>query len=398
MQENTEMIQVATGALNGIYNLVERAPFDELEKQYGIVQKAHAVSDMIDLLNVPIMILNRFRQVIFMNTTCRKLVNVYANPVTSWLGKRPGEILYCVNGLNAKEGCGTDDACKQCGAFRVIFETVTANLPCESEWRILKKDSNEALDLLVKSTPFTIETEPFILFTIADISSEKRRAILEKIFFHDVLNTAGAIKGSIDLLLNGMKNDESKHDQKLAEIIFEASDNLVKDIQMHRSLLSAEHNELSVSHASINSLSLLTEVAEIYRNHPASEGRRIDISSSSIETTFVSDPLLLSRILGNMIKNALEATPLEKAVTVSTSLEQNHIRFEVKNPGYIPQDVQYQIFQRSFSTKGRGRGIGTYSMKLLTEKYLGGTISFMSTPSEGTVFFATYPMAPTIRM
>jgi sensor histidine kinase regulating citrate/malate metabolism len=45
-----------------------------------------------------------------------------------------------------------------------------------------------------------------------------------------------------------------------------------------------------------------------------------------------------------------------------------------------------QLFQRSFSTKGNGRGIGTYSIKLLTENYLKGKVSFFSNEEEGTVF------------
>jgi sensor histidine kinase regulating citrate/malate metabolism len=45
-----------------------------------------------------------------------------------------------------------------------------------------------------------------------------------------------------------------------------------------------------------------------------------------------------------------------------------------------------QLFQRSFSTKGTGRGLGTYSIRLLTENYLEGKVSFVSNEAEGTVF------------
>jgi sensor histidine kinase regulating citrate/malate metabolism len=45
-----------------------------------------------------------------------------------------------------------------------------------------------------------------------------------------------------------------------------------------------------------------------------------------------------------------------------------------------------QIFQRSFSTKDRNRGIGTYSVKLVTENYLKGKVSFISNEAEGTIF------------
>ena len=51
-----------------------------------------------------------------------------------------------------------------------------------------------------------------------------------------------------------------------------------------------------------------------------------------------------------------------------------------------------KIFQRSFSTKGEGRGLGTYSMKLLTERYLGGRVSFTTSADEGTIFKVALPI------
>ena len=53
--------------------------------------------------------------------------------------------------------------------------------------------------------------------------------------------------------------------------------------------------------------------------------------------------------------------------------------FWVNNPAVMPREVQLQVFKRSFSTKGSGRGIGTYSMRLLVSRYLGGSVDFEST-------------------
>jgi sensor histidine kinase regulating citrate/malate metabolism len=58
----------------------------------------------------------------------------------------------------------------------------------------------------------------------------------------------------------------------------------------------------------------------------------------------------------------------------------------------MSRKVQLQLFQRSFSTKGKNRGLGTYSMKLLSERYLQGSISFKVSEKEGTTFFARYPL------
>ena len=52
-----------------------------------------------------------------------------------------------------------------------------------------------ALDLRVWTAPFEVEGRSFGLFMAQDISNEKRRGALERAFFHDVLNTAGAALG-----------------------------------------------------------------------------------------------------------------------------------------------------------------------------------------------------------
>jgi signal transduction histidine kinase len=74
------------------------------------------------------------------------------------------------------------------------------------------------------------------------------------------------------------------------------------------------------------------------------------------------------------------------------SLRDDGVQFSVRNPGVIPPEVQLQLFQRSFSTKGANRGLGTYSVKLLTERYLGGRVWLNSNPDDGTVFHVWYPL------
>jgi signal transduction histidine kinase len=79
-------------------------------------------------------------------------------------------------------------------------------------------------------------------------------------------------------------------------------------------------------------------------------------------------------------------------VTVSCRVMPREIAIHVHNDGVIPRDVQLQIFQRSFSTRpGEGRGIGTYSVRLLVERYLGGRVGFISEPEIGTRFTVTLP-------
>jgi sensor histidine kinase regulating citrate/malate metabolism len=68
------------------------------------------------------------------------------------------------------------------------------------------------------------------------------------------------------------------------------------------------------------------------------------------------------------------------------------VRLWVNNPGEIPADVRGHIFHRSFSTKGPGRGLGTHSIRIFTENFLGGTAGFTTNATDGTTFYAELPL------
>jgi sensor histidine kinase regulating citrate/malate metabolism len=93
-----------------------------------------------------------------------------------------------------------------------------------------------------------------------------------------------------------------------------------------------------------------------------------------------------------MAKNAAEATPENGSVKIGYMKKNEMALFSVNNPGNIPVDVRLQIFQRSYSTKGRGRGLGTYSMKLFGETVLKGKVYFTSDEKSGTTFTIELPI------
>jgi sensor histidine kinase regulating citrate/malate metabolism len=72
-------------------------------------------------------------------------------------------------------------------------------------------------------------------------------------------------------------------------------------------------------------------------------------------------------------------------------MDNNNVFFAIHNRAYIPEDVQGRIFRKFFSTKGQDRGIGTYSIKLFTEKYLKGKVWFQSNKEDGTTFYIEIP-------
>ena len=204
-----------------------------------------------------------------------------------------------------------------------------------------------------------------------------------------MLNSAGGISG-LSAIIKDLKDPDEI--AEISQMINRSAENLIEEIQMQRQLSAAERGELDINMVNSTSLTQIKQVAELYSKHEITNGKFISIDKSSQEFQFKTDMVLFRRIIGNMVKNALEATEAGSKVTLLSFKNEDKIHFSVHNESYIDRTNQLQLFKRSFTTKGIGRGIGTYSMKLLGEKYLGGKVWFESTPEEGTIFYLSLPV------
>jgi signal transduction histidine kinase len=197
------------------------------------------------------------------------------------------------------------------------------------------------------------------------------------------LNSVGGLNGLLTILKEGT-NPEETHE--LIDLSEEASRNIIEEILVQRQLREAENGELKVNIGLTNSIELLDSTIGKIGFHEAGKNRRIVKSDKSVNIDFETDKILLQRVIINLLKNALEATESTGTVTAGIGNNEDKITFWVKNEQVMSEDVRMQMFQRSFSTKGDGRGIGTYSIRLLTENYLKGKVSFISNETDGTIF------------
>jgi signal transduction histidine kinase len=248
----------------------------------------------------------------------------------------------------------------------------------------------QALELLVSCSPADVG-EGFLYSYIVDISHEKRRRELEHVFLHDVLNSASAVE-SLAYLLEDMA--PSAEAAESVGILKRTSSQLLSQIEGQRQLTEAEDGNLKVHFSSFGSLDLVREIVSDFQFLPVARDRLLVIAPGSPDVRMVSDPVLVRRVLENLVRNALEASEPSETVTVGCSERNGVAEFHVHNRAVMSQEVQLQVFQRSFSTKGDARGLGTYGVRLLTERYLKGGVGFESVAPHGTTFTVTCPIAP----
>lgn len=368
----------------------ERKNWDSLIDEFNDIRSLVYIQELVNALPYVVTVLNEDRQIIFTN---EKLLNMLGiNSIEDILGARPGEAIHCTHANKEIGGCGTSEQCRFCGAVNSIVKSQKYKTKVVEECRITSKQGNELIsyDFEVSATPFNWLEKNFTIFTINDISNEKRRRALERIFFHDIINKTGGLSGFLEIIKNV---DDKERIKEITEIMEDITHDLNEEIIAQRQLLEAENDELKIRKFEITNFEIIQSIVSQIKYNQIADRKEISIHPETSVTTFSTDPILLKRVLTNMMKNALEASSVDQKVTMGSGHEEDHVLFWVHNENAIPHNVQLQIFQRSFSTKGIGRGLGTYSMKLIGEKYLKGEVSFQSNQELGTIFKIKLPIS-----
>ena len=361
-----------------------RSSVEEILNEKLLVESQKFFTELLGSLTGVSAIIDNNRQIVYANNEFLELLGLDSlDPI---LGKRPGEAVACINSHKNSAGCGTDTTCRYCGAVNAILESQNTQTKASKEARIssLIEGKLVSLDLKITSSPIVLKDKTFYALTLQDISGEKRLQTIERVFFHDLLNAAGGLNGLLSVLKMGTNPNETTN---LIEKSEEASQFILEEIMSYRQMKAAEEGDVNVNIETFNTIEFLKTAINRIEFHSVGVNKRVKLDVDSADIDFQTDRLLFQRVLINILKNALEATEENEVVTVAVKEEGDKLCFSIKNPGVMPEYVQLQVFQRSFSTKGYSRGIGTYSVKLITENFLKGKVYFVSNETEGTVFF-----------
>ncbi len=355
--------------------------------QVEIVSQNPLMNTLLEVMEGLLIVLNDDRQIVALNHVFLKSLGI--DDPSEVLGLRLGESLHCVHALEEPGGCGTSRYCSGCGAVIAMMSALVQNTQCERVCALTVGTNGASRDicLRVRATPLSIEEQRWIVICAQDISQELFRSNLENVFFHDINNIITALLGTSSLLSVSLKSSPE------IELIHKTVVRLANEVSLQRVLSQDISSHYSPRKNPVSLDKIRSETHLILNGHKALQGRTIREVNSAGDCTINTDVMLVSRILGNMLLNALEATPEGGKIVLTTRRDDDCLVWDVWNEASIPEAVQRRIFQRYFSTKtGSGRGFGTSSMKLFAEHYLNGSMSFVSNEDGGTVFALRLPI------
>ena len=147
----------------------------------------------------------------------------------------------------------------------------------------------------------------------------------------------------------------------------------------------------------LNLNELVTKVAHIVRPDAVAHSCEVEISLAEDLPLIEVDPVQIQQVLVNLVSNAFDAMrqtpPDRRKVEISTAGNgENEVRLSVRDHGTgIRTEVHERLFDRFFTTKEQGLGMGLAIVRSIVESH-GGKIDAENVAGGGAFFYFTLPV------
>ncbi|MYS23530.1 Response regulator receiver domain-containing protein [Streptomyces sp. DvalAA-14] len=216
---------------------------------------------------------------------------------------------------------------------------------------------------------------------------------------HELRSPVNAVIGLTRLLLGPGADPLTAEQRQQIALIGASGSTLLALVEELLDVAKAESGRLEPELVDTDLRSLLHQLRGTLRS-TAQPGVTLVIPDDSHPQPLVTDEVMLTRVLRNVLSNSLKYTETGE-VRLAVDCEDRRGRpwyvFTVTDTGVgIPEDQQERVFEEFYQVRGphqraaAGTGLGLPYARKLTE-LLGGRLSLSSTPGEGTTVVVELP-------
>ncbi|OAJ75552.1 histidine kinase [Brevibacillus sp. SKDU10] len=239
---------------------------------------------------------------------------------------------------------------------------------------------------------------------MADVLEETRREneILEKgkqrmlmDISHDLKTPITSIQGYAKALKEGMATDEERK-QRYLEYIYQKSIRVNHLINNLFELLKLDAPDYRL-HLRLEEITeFVRDMVVLHYTEMLDKQFHLQLDIPERELYLYFDRIQLTRVLSNLLVNAIKYNPAGTTMRISLSEEKYYVVIKIADNGIgISEDIKENIFEpfvRADSSRASegGTGLGLSIAKRIVTKH-GGTIKLTSTDTEATVFVIRLP-------
>jgi nitrogen fixation/metabolism regulation signal transduction histidine kinase len=287
-----------------------------------------------------------------------------------------------------------------------LFETIKSIKPFERKLIAINTEGGE-IQLSLKATSFKTNENELVILSIQDIKNELDEKEIEswmkliRVLMHEIMNSITPITslseslsniyghGGIPILPEHVNSKTIATTLQGLNVIKEQGKGLMSFVESYRKLTRVPEPEKKLFKAA----DLMNRVQVLYNSLEKNVKTNLSISLENTDLEIYADQNLISQVLINLLKNALEANENNsesKIRIVASEGMNNHPEICVidNGPG-IPEENIDEIFVPFFTTRKNGSGIGLSISRQIMRVH-GGNLKVKSVPDKETLFCLSF--------
>lgn len=284
-----------------------------------------------------------------------------------------------------------------------FFNTLTEMLAIKEKYLKAELDAPVASETTTSIKSFRIISNQFLLATlkrpgrvliIRDITSEKEIEKAKEDFFHmithDMRAPLSTLQGYTELLMK--KIGPSPATDKYLQSMLYSSRRLRGMIDDILNTTKLERGTMTLQLDNVDAEALITRIKENHEPVAGPKNIKLAVSAPPSRIHLTADPILLERVITNLMGNSLKFTPGGGRIILSVWEDAEKVFFAVEDTGPgIPESKRREIFEKYGQLeehKSQGFGLGL-AMCQLTVQLHKGDIWVESEVGKGSKFIFT---------
>ena len=409
---SNRIIRPINNMVNGVKNFLKVQHLDQVIPQEGWPE----IKVLVGILNRLMLELQAYRafqlnQIVEEKGKAQALIDTISDGVL--LIDDRGSMIYSNN--TALRLLGIPKISPEVGVPRSVkneafFKALTDMLAQKEKYLKTELEASLSSDSKAPAKSFRIISNQFLLATlkrpgrviiIRDITSEKEIEKAKEDFFHmithDMRAPLSTLQGYTELLMK--KIGPSPSTDKYLQSMLYSSRRLRGMIDDILNVTKLERGTMALQLDSMDASALMARIKDNHEPVAGPKNIKLSVALPPSKIELMADPILLERVITNLMGNSLKFTPSGGSITLSTWETAQEVFFAVEDTGPgIPENKREEIFGKYSQMeehKSQGFGLGLAMCKMTVELHK-GRIWVESELGKGSKFIFTVSktMAP----
>jgi len=213
---------------------------------------------------------------------------------------------------------------------------------------------------------------------------------------HELRTPLTSVQMGIHLLLEDTRGTLDERQREILQVCREDSARLDRLMGELLDLSRIESGAITPQFAPVRPAALLAGAVAPLRLQVEARGIRLKVDAAPDLPQVTVDRSQIERVIGNLVTNAMRATPPEGTITVTATPRGDEVAISVTDTGAgIPRDYLPRIFEPFAQVPhapGGGAGLGLTISRRIIEGH-GGRLTVQSEPGHGSTFTFGIPLA-----